>query len=343
MTQRSPRSRSRRPGQGATRVRANSPADLLALVPYLLGFRPSESLVVLLIRDGQVLLTARIDLPPPELLEAVTSQFSDLAQAHRAAGLVLFAYSGQREPARALLTGLVGTLSTRGLLDAVYVGEHRWWSLMCTGRCCPAEGTIHDPTGHRLAAEAVYAGLATAPDRRAVEAQVAGLDAADVELLARLGREAEAELRPWSAKRRAAEMSSKVGHFLSAPRGLDDAECARLAVLAGDLAVRDVAWAQMTRDDVTDHLDLWGQVVARTVAPWEAAPLCLLGMAAWISRNGALQNCCSDRARRIAPDYTLAGLLDEINQRALPPSFWDQMAAEMNADPALLAGGGRGR
>lgn len=343
MTSRRPARRRRQGPRDPTRVRASSPADLLALVPYLLGFRPAESLVVVLIRDGQVLLTARIDLPPPELLAAVTAQFCDLADQHEAAGLVVFGYSAQPDSARVLLAGLVDGLRTRGLLDAIYVDERRWWSLMCTSSCCPAEGTPYDPTGHRLAAEAVYAGLGAAPDRRAVVARVSGPVAADVGLLSRLGRDAAASMRSWPLERRAQEMSSRVSSFLAEPRALDDADRVRFAVLAADVRVRDIAWARMSRDDVADHLDLWGQVVARAVAPWEPAPLCLLGMAAWISGDGALQNCCSDRARRVDPDYSLAALLDQINQRALPPSFWDHMAADMRADPGLLAGGRLGR
>lgn len=36
--------------------------DLLGVIPHLLGFHPDESLVVLVVVDGQVQLTARADL-----------------------------------------------------------------------------------------------------------------------------------------------------------------------------------------------------------------------------------------------------------------------------------------
>ena len=45
--------------------------------------------------------------------------------------------------------------------------------------------------------------------------------------------------------------------------------------------------------------------------------------------NGALQNCCMERAVSIDPTYSMTELLDQINRRALPPSFWDLMALEM--------------
>ena len=36
--------------------------DLIGLVPYLIGFHPEESLVVIVIEDGRVQVTARVDL-----------------------------------------------------------------------------------------------------------------------------------------------------------------------------------------------------------------------------------------------------------------------------------------
>jgi len=320
------------------RVTVSSPGDLLGLVPYLLGFRPSESLVVLLLRDGRVLLTARIDLPPVSAAVDVVDRFRRLAEQQSASGLLLFAYSADAVPARALLDAVIPGLEPAGLLDALHVSDSRWWSLLCRSGCCPAEGTPYDLQAHPMAAEAVYAGLTVAPDRTAVEARVSGPAAADHDRLEELARQTGQELVGMGRRERQLLMSSTVRDFVSAPRRLSEVECVRLALLCVDLSVRDVAWASMTRSEADDHVDLWEQVVAKTVAPWEAAPLCLLGMAAWISGNGALQNCCTDRARQIDPEYSLAELLDDINRRALPPTFWDAMAAEMGAAAGPLAG-----
>ena len=46
----------------ASSVRITGPASLIAAVPYLLGFEPNESLVLVGLRDGQVTVTARVDL-----------------------------------------------------------------------------------------------------------------------------------------------------------------------------------------------------------------------------------------------------------------------------------------
>jgi hypothetical protein len=153
-----------------------------------------------------------------------------------------------------------------------------------------------------------------------------------------LSRQVESEVAAMSRTGRQQLVAALVREFLAEPRRLDDLTCARLAVLVADIAVRDVAWALMTRTEAEHHCDLWGQVVARAVAPWEAAPLCLLGMAAWISGNGALQNCCADRVHHVDPTYSMASLLDDISQRALPPTCWDLLAPELRAEVGPLVG-----
>jgi hypothetical protein len=44
-------------------IRVSNPAELLALVPYLIGFQPASSLVVLAVAGGKIVVTARMNLP----------------------------------------------------------------------------------------------------------------------------------------------------------------------------------------------------------------------------------------------------------------------------------------
>jgi hypothetical protein len=65
-------------------------------------------------------------------------------------------------------------------------------------------------------------------------------------------------------------------------------------------------------------------------------------MAAWASGAGALLNCCCERLAEVDPDYSMGKLLRDISAQALPPSLWEQMGgeiqAELRAELALLAG-----
>ena len=112
-----------------------------------------------------------------------------LARQNRANELVLFTYSEQPEPARSFLSGLVAALPARLVTDALYVDGSRWWSLTCDQACCPAEGTPYDVAEHRLAAEAVFAGLTTRASREELAATVAGPPLAEVPRLVELAGE----------------------------------------------------------------------------------------------------------------------------------------------------------
>jgi len=309
------------------------------VVPYLLGFHPAESLVMVLFRHGRVVVTARLDLPPPALAGAVLDRVRELTRQHGIDDLVLVAYGGDGAAGRQLLAGLLAGLPDGvGVREALLVSGGRWWSVTCRTGCCPAGGTPFDPTAHPLAAEAVYAGLLASSDRGAVAARVQGPAEEDLLGLGAevgRGRAATASLgRPAAA----ALMAGTVRAALGRPDP-PDATCALLGVLALDLTVRDVAWALISREAVQDHLRLWSAVVARSPDEVASAPLALLGVAAWVSGDGALLNCCVERLERIDPGYTLGHLLADISERALPPDLWDELAADLRTEVGAVAGG----
>lgn len=333
-------SRSRaRSAEPPPKLRVRRPADFLAVVPYLLGFHPSESLVAVLSRHGRVVLTARLDLPPPDLVERARDQLLGVVAQHRIDEVVLAVYGedpvlGRRVLER-LLDGAPGHVLVR---EALLVSGGRWWSLTCRTGCCPTEGTPFDPTTHRLAAEAVYAGLSAESSRAALEGQVRGPQASDLPRLEEAVRQARAEVAPLDRAASAARMAATVRAVLAGTAELDEPTCALLAVLALDLTVRDVAWALMSRDAIGDHVRLWSAVVARSPDEVAPAPLGLLGAAGWISGNGALLNCCIERLERTDPGYTMGHILADISDRALPPLLWDELVEDLRTEVGSVAG-----
>jgi hypothetical protein len=334
-------SRSRpRSAEPPPRLRVRRPADFLAVVPYLLGFHPSESLVAVLSRHGRVVLTARLDLPVPDLVDAVRDQVLGLAVQHHIDEVVLAVYAEDRVVGRRLLERLlVGVPGQVLVREALLVSGGTWWSLTCRTGCCPATGTPFDPTAHRLAAEAVYAGLSAESSRAALEVQVRGPQPADVPRLEEAVRQARAVVATLDRAASAARMADTVRAVLAGTAELDEPTCALLAVLALDLTVRDVAWALMSRDTVHDHLRLWSSVVARSPDEVARAPLGLLGVAGWISGNGALLNCCVERLQRTDPGYTMGHLLADISERALPPNLWDDLVEDLRSEVGSVAAG----
>ena len=122
-----------------------NPADLLVELPAVLGFVPTESLVVLLVRGNDLRCTLRFDLLP-DLTEAAIRA---IAVAHRADadGALLALYTqnagAPEHPFATEVETVIGLLEEQGIdvRDALLVDGDRWWSYCCEDPgCCPPEG-----------------------------------------------------------------------------------------------------------------------------------------------------------------------------------------------------------
>lgn len=340
--------------QPTVRLRPEQPSDVLDLVPILLGFHPTDSLVMMVLQEGTVALTARIDLGigidpgtceefeelggdettgPVARLDSLGLRMAEIAVQHEATGVILVGYAQDAELAGlALHRAVLAQPPTVEIVDVICVDRERWWSLVCPCADCDGEGTRYEAGGGRLAAEAVYAGvpLRVFGDREQKKATVCPPAVEDRPGLQSACRALAEGLGDQPLEGRVTEMVDRVDSFRAGVE-LTDADCVRLAVLASSIEVRDAAWAQFSRPDAERMCDLWGQVVRRAVAPYELAPLCLLGLASWLAGDGALQVMCFERALAIDPGYSLARLLEQLNERAVPPSLWDELAPEVRA------------
>src|SRR3954469_19515764 len=90
-----------------------SPTDLLAVVPFILGFHPTNSLVVLCLRDRRLGLTQRLDLPNVEHANhAVTALLPSLL-AERSESVILLGYEDRPGDALPALEALTSGLGQR--------------------------------------------------------------------------------------------------------------------------------------------------------------------------------------------------------------------------------------
>ena len=281
------------------------------------------------VRAGRVALTARLDLPPPESAAAYAEMLLRLSRQHGSDELVVIGYSAHAEPAREFLCGLVGLLPAGVLNEALYADGSRWWSLSCDGPCCPAEGTPYAVDSHRLAAEAVFAGMSVRADRDALAELVRGPCSADLPRLEALADELRPELAHRRDKGAARDLGRLVSRAVEDPDRLEERDGMRLALLVADVQLRDLAWSMITPDDAGQHADLWSRVIRRAPAALSAAPLALAGMAAWIGGNGALLNCCIEELSRIHPRYSMGRLLSHLSEQAISPRLWDAVAGPL--------------
>jgi hypothetical protein len=314
------------------------PAELVQAIPYLLGFHPLRSLVLVGLANGTLVVTARLDLADARIAEVV---FETAAALQRGGSreIVAAVYDDADEPepgadprpGRLHYADRVEDAAAPigcSVLDVLLVLGDRWWSLRCASpNCCPRIGraVLGEPSA--FAAAATYSGRVALPDRSAVERLLDPLP--DHERVALEPALAECEnaavdaVLDATAHRR--ERSSKRALFAAARAaaepawpGVTDEEAVRFGVALTELAVRDAVWMAVD-DGRLDGRPLWRELGRRLPSPYDAAPLFLFGWAAWRSGDGALAGIAAERAVASDAEYSAADLLLAALARGVDP------------------------
>ncbi|GIJ39313.1 DUF4192 domain-containing protein [Micromonospora andamanensis] len=310
-----------------------SPADVVAAVPYLLGFRPDDASIVVIVTDGhRVVFVARTDLPAPDApdqdIRDLAGQLIRVVRRQRAVtDLVIVGY-GDADHVDASLHDVneAVTAADMTVRDLLRVTGSRWVSLLCRNRaCCPPAGTPFDPTASLIAVQATAAGLVAFADRAAVASRFAPVDGAARDRMRQATDQAVRRLERMLAAGTPVDDAGAqaVGEALRRDGSLSDDEVAWLTVLLIGPSVRDRA-VELT--EPTDrHVTLWADVTRRAAEPFVCAPATLLAFAAWRCGDGALAVMAAERALQVDPAYRLADLLLQALRAGLPPATFAQV------------------
>ena len=148
-----------------TTIRLRGPADIISVLPYHLGYRPADSLVLVLLDGSRVGMVARVDLPPsgvdPDLVVDELVPFVVREQPERA---VIVGFETRAGDADAASVALRDGLAAVGIdaVERLLVRDGRWWGLDCDTGCCPPDGLLL-PTDDRVPAVSDYVALGRAP------------------------------------------------------------------------------------------------------------------------------------------------------------------------------------
>ncbi|WP_270889988.1 DUF4192 domain-containing protein [Pedococcus sp. 5OH_020] len=335
-------------------LRLTSPGDLIAVVPYILGFHPSDSVVVLCVHDAHLGLLQRLDLPAVGHEDHVADALLPAILRERPDAVLVIGYEDSPGQSVAVLAAVDRALRAAGIpvKDRLVVHDGRWRSLDCDNpSCCPPGGTPvpEPPDLAAIAAEFVGQEVAPHPDRASLARQLEPHDDALTVAALIEGRDStdrsqgESDPLPvWAVVLDASD----------APRPLTAADAARAALSLGDVQVRDALVGWLTPGSVDPAVfapDVWrlfsgvdrawdehdsdataviaqNRVQARLVRlcamlpdPHAAPALSVLGCFTWWRGNGALTRAALDRALRCQPDYRLAQLLEAMVDLAIRP------------------------
>jgi hypothetical protein len=308
--------------------------DVLALVPFTLGFHPDDSLVLITLNGDDGTFHARIDLPDePAGIATVVEMLVEAADRNRGpapTGTLVVAYTEDHWVAEAAVELLETRLVAEGfeLLMAIRADGSRWFPLGAGSRDRPAprdtDGVPYDVRTHELTSLSVLEGRVTYRNREELVDSLAPVDPDVVDqveaahaALARLDGDDREQLRV-EARWLQAQLHTAVERT-TVPGPLSIARILR-AIAEADL--RDLAWCDLSRSDAAGHAALWREVVRRSPDPLVAPAAGLLAFTAWLSGDGALAWCAVERSLRTDPDNVLARLVSQALDSALPPSTW---------------------
>lgn len=147
-------------------------ADLLGYVPYLLGFHPADSVVVLGLADRRIGVAARADLGQPraETVRQLSRLLAAAGRGRAAVTSVMLIGYGPDASAAEVTRHVANGLDTRGyhVREVLLHAGDRYHCLQCDD-CTPPGGALFDLSTTAAAAIATYEGLVAQPDRSAVE------------------------------------------------------------------------------------------------------------------------------------------------------------------------------
>ena len=341
------------------------PDALPALVPHLVGFVPTDSVVLLGLSgpEHRVRLTMRWDLPPTgtepdvcadelrRLLPALVRAGSESAI------LVVYPPADQHPwvgphprdlPRRDLVVLLDRALEEQGLHldDALCVAGDRVRSYLCEDvGCCPPEGRVIDAAESlRVNAAFVARGSAPLASREDLAATLAPRSDDDpfvreVEGTRMLLGDCEAMLSVTDVDSFLLGLLAWGGpggavHLLAPLTALATALCQRIRS-------RDLLLRALAVDCSPEHLQLARAVLeeaVRCALPEETAPVAaVLAVSAWLGGDGASARVALDRAAACDPAYSLAALVSAALDHGTPPWEWTAMMRDLTVEAILDA------
>ncbi|MGW4793930.1 DUF4192 domain-containing protein [Nonomuraea sp. NPDC004297] len=303
-------------------------ADVVAIVPYLLGFHPQQSLVALAIDDARVTGAVRMDLTQDldEMAER-TRHLVDVLERNRVRRALLIGYGPGSQVTLTVDTAMEALRGAGvGLSEAIRVHDGRYWSYMCTDiTCCPPEGVPIDLTSSAPAAAAVVAGMRALPDRATLVATLDPPTEFDQDQARDITREVCSQVNK-ASKEGGDWFREGVNRIVAAldrvqsGEGLDAETVAWLGMYLTAKPVRDMAMTYIRQYGAETHVRLWTEVTRKVQPAFAAAPATLLAFAAMCRGDGPLASIALDRALSVSSRYTLALLLVEALMVGLSPS-----------------------
>lgn len=323
-----------------------SPHDLLAAVPFLIGYHPSDSLVLVSLKGEAIGMAMRVDYPSDS--EDNFGQACDALVAHlyreRSEGALLMAYVPMdRRDGEHVLSELSLALTRAGisLQESLLIWQGRWRSTLCIDAlCCPAGGrALPEIYASRIAVEQVTKGHPMPfSDIQELSDSISSLPLsleagfmAQVQAARILDDCDELQL---CQRGGAVNIIDLISRFIAGSMGEDfvkDQEIyARVIGAISDIQVRDFALGSHNETTLDIYWTTWRHLTRIAPSGFVAPVASLLAALSYEKGDGALAHRALDRALEDDPSYSLAQLLRRVFTAGWPPESFAQMRKDLH-------------
>ncbi len=318
-------------------IQIDGPANLLATVPYLLGFNPEKSLVIVAVKGQHDQVVVSMTLNLPEKIEDLDATFmnnlKETLKRSGADGLVAIFYietnpQGLKSISELLMAEISSEFHVR---DILWVCNHKWASYLCSDEsCCPKEGRTLEIKKPSIAqTELVLAGRSVANKKSDLTnfLEITTVNQDLIPLISQFARQkAKSEHNQTLEKWESTQFK-----FLTAPKAfkeLDSKLYARLLLGLTDIPVRDALLAHhielaQINEDPNQYLfqiaQNWAQV-AKVAPETFRPPICTcIAVFMWQAGEGILARSAVDFALAQDPQFHLAKLINNALDSGMPP------------------------
>jgi hypothetical protein len=321
-----------------------SPHDLLAAIPFLIGYHPENSLVLVALKDDTVGMAMRVDMPSdiaPESYDLLASHF----QREAADAALVVAYVDLQTDPEPVLINTSAALLRAGISikESLIVSDGRYRSMLChDSECCPPLGSpIPDIDSSRIAAEHVIAG------HPMPYANVSGLVQSIAALPSAMEESWQREVQAFwvesdsenllDLQRDGATAVIDLAGEYTQGRGAEDRElAARVIGRISDIQVRDFALGSHNDETADAYWQMWRDLLLIAPRGFVAPIASIFAALAYERGEGALAYKALDRALADDERYSLALLLRRVFTAGWPPQSFSAMRAELH--PKVVAG-----
>jgi hypothetical protein len=318
--------------------------DLITAIPFLIGFHPTNSIVLISIKSDSIGLAMRIDLPIQLDSDAIDLLAHHFLRDEADAALLVAYMPDDREDGDSLLISLGAGLIRNGveIQESIVVRSGRYRSIICRDlECCPTLGksipAIEEST---IAAEHVVAGIPMPYANISELTETLAADPSSFNLpwsdeVNRFYIAEDSEQLSGLRRDGIETMDLLVDEYRMGRGPTDQTLVARMIGRMSDVQVRDYALGVHCEDTYDLYFTMWRELLRLAPRGFVAPIACIVAAMAYEGGDGALAQKALDRAFSDDEKYPLASLLRRVFNAGWPPESFAQMRNELH--PKVIA------